>query len=713
MLRRAILTTTWFWMLCGGIRLDAAANGPESRGWSPLQAATPDPSPPPPAAGVPTALPPPERLGGDGRRWALYADATSINGMAWASHWRGGEFWAATDGGALRLDDVGNRLRELTSFDGLPSNRVLSVALDGDGTSVWFGTAHGLARLDPDGHWLHLLGDSDQGRAVDRLVADPRRGDLWIHAPEGLFHWTKAQTMEDLTALRGRWYDEVAGMVLDEVDGDLWLAGPQSLTRRAADGSWARFTAPELGLMLAGGVITCLAISPDSRLWLGTSTGQVWQGSVTSGFVQAPVTHDWGLEPDLATTIETLAVDETGQDIWFAGSGRFAHADLLDPTKSASIDGRTVNGRRSTVRAILPVPDSESAHMGTAVGFLTASPRVGGALVHIHAGEPVEWEAPTAALAYEPTTGAVWIASAHGRIARRDNEGRWVTVADVNADGSGQPPFLLRDMALATLQGELWLATSDGAKVVRGSSGTVESVDLGSLLPATAPVWSVAADTARGTIWLGTDVGAVRIGGDGRHRAFTRGDGLPDGKVQVIAVDGRDGAAWLGTPSGLARVAADGSVRVVRRADGLVGDQVLALAMDAARAELWISTDRGVDVLDGRGVIRHILRVTGDRDRVDAIALDPTSGERWLGTCGRGLLRQTAAGAWDRYGTFDGLPDPKVLSLLVAGDELWIATNGGLLRMFGTPSDAGVRPPTGMRISLPWLGAPALESESG
>lgn len=698
MLRRAMLVVTCVWMLGEAGRPDGPPDGSAALAVAPRQAATPAPPTPTPTAEAP------ERLGPHGRRWSVYADATRINGMVWASRWRGGEFWAATDGGALRLDDVGNRLRHLTSVDGLPANRVLSVAMDADGASVWFGTAQGLARLGADGRWLRLLDEPEPYQAVDRLLADPGRGDLWIHTTRGLFHRSAAGVLEDLTALRGRWYDEVMGMALDEHSGDLWLAGPRSLTRRSADGAWNRFGAAELTVGLVGdAAITSLAMGPDGQLWLGTSGGQIWHGGVVTGFERAPILPNWETEKDVA--VETMAIDDAGQAIWFAGSGLFARADLIDSAKPVVVDGRSVNGRRGTVTAILPVHDSESAHLGTTAGYMSASPRVGGMLVHVGVNIPVDWEAPTASMAQDPRTEATWFVSAPGRLARRDAQGRWGTVSDATRDLPFQTPQVVRDMALAGGQGEVWLATSEGVQVVRGSTGSVTSVDLSRLVPSSVQVRSVATDSRRGTIWLGTDVGAVRIGGNGRMVKIGPESGLPQALVRDIVVDARDGTAWLGTTGGLVRVAPDGTVRVI--ADDLISGQVLTLAMDSARAELWISTDQGVDVVDAGGRVHHVLRITGDGDRVDSIAIDPATGDRWLGTRGRGLLRQTAAGAWERYGTREGLPDLRVRSLLVAGDELWIATDGGLVRVHGQETDVGGRPPVRKRLSLPWLGAPS------
>jgi ligand-binding sensor domain-containing protein len=53
--------------------------------------------------------------------------------------------WVATDAGVLKYDRAGERWVTFTVEDGLSSNRVNSILLDGD--YIWFGTDGGLTRF--------------------------------------------------------------------------------------------------------------------------------------------------------------------------------------------------------------------------------------------------------------------------------------------------------------------------------------------------------------------------------------------------------------------------------------------------------------------------------------------------------------------------------------------------------------------------------------
>src|SRR5262249_15131486 len=74
--------------------------------------------------------------------------------------------------------------QNFTTADGLPDNRVYSIAVDGD--RVWAGTDNGLA-LYENGRWkcFHEADGLSQ-RAVLSLALDKRTHDLWIGTMGGL-----------------------------------------------------------------------------------------------------------------------------------------------------------------------------------------------------------------------------------------------------------------------------------------------------------------------------------------------------------------------------------------------------------------------------------------------------------------------------------------------------------------------------------------------
>jgi len=116
-------------------------------------------------------------------------------------------------------------------------------------------------------------------------------------------------------------------------------------------------------------------------------------------------------------------------------------------------------------------------------------------------------------------------------------------------------------------------------------------------------------------------------------QTFTTEDGLPDSSIRAIRVT--DDGVWVGTDGGLA-LREDGTWRSWSAADGLPDAPVTAIDVDAR------------------------------------------TGDTWLGTWGRGLVRFTG-GRFDRFTQFNsGLAGDLILDIVVDDGIVWTATNEGI-----------------------------------
>ena len=119
------------------------------------------------------------------------------------------------------------RFENFTTANGLPNNRVYSVAVDGD--RIWAGTDNGLA-LYEKGKWkTFTTADGLAHRAVLSLALDKRTHDLWIATLGGLSRYS-AGRFDTFTQLNSGLANDVVYSVT--VQGDnVWVATAAGASR--------------------------------------------------------------------------------------------------------------------------------------------------------------------------------------------------------------------------------------------------------------------------------------------------------------------------------------------------------------------------------------------------------------------------------------------------------------------------------------------------
>jgi ligand-binding sensor domain-containing protein len=190
-------------------------------------------------------------------------------------------------------------------------------------------------------------------------------------------------------------------------------------------------------------------------------------------------------------------------------------------------------------------------------------------------------------------------------------------------------------------------------------------------------------EDAGGTLWAfgtGTRAAASRFTAQGWGQVA-----LPELGIEMRAVRAvyhePDDTFWLATDgAGLLRVQAS-AVRPFGKADGLPSDAVYALLPDPAGG-LWVGTAQGVARVRGE----RVEPVTNEALRGLAIQamLRDREGNLWFGGGAGLVMLESAAGAAQRFGPEDGLPDAPVTSLAEdAEGRLWAGTTEGVARRDG------------------------------
>jgi ligand-binding sensor domain-containing protein len=309
--------------------------------------------------------------------------------------------------------------------------------------------------------------------------------------------------------------------------------------------------------------------------------------------------------------------------------------------------------------------------------------------------------------------GYLWIGTSGGGLDRFDGQ-RFENYSTRN----GLPSNIVNAIA-EDGDGAIWAATEQG--VARLRNGTWQTFGEEDGLPS-ALAHAMFASAEHG-VWAGTAKGAARFQGD-RFVPWPTPPGDPAAWVEAIAGE-RGGGLLFAGQSGLMRLAEGNWTQLVEeptvdvvatsakiwalgisklwRLDGnptapakpvavRPADRSLLSPNRPALRRLFAESDGTVWVIGERGALRLTqpeLRL-GPREGVPTYTvyalLRDREGSLWLGTDGAGVC-QVANLAFTHIGKDQGLPSESVFQIERVGEEIWIATDGGMAAV-GSGSDA-------------------------
>ena len=115
--------------------------------------------------------------------------------------------------------------------------------------------------------------------------------------------------------------------------------------------------------------------------------------------------------------------------------------------------------------------------------------------------------------------------------------------------------------------------------------------------------------------------------------------------------------------------------------DGLPNDHIFSVQADGPR--VWVGTEDGLALIDKN--TGKVVQSWKEKDglpfqAVTAIAVDPATGDVWLGLFGGGLARYSA-GRFDHFHQLNsGLVNDVVYGVAIEGENVWAATTAGASR---------------------------------
>jgi ligand-binding sensor domain-containing protein len=541
-----------------------------------------------------------------------------------------GALWAGTaDAGIARLLPNGSFRRTLSSFDGLPGDRVQALYVRGD--TVWVGTGAGLALLieNPSNGQLSLTRTYTSASTAGALVGDDVRAflqvadTLWCATTAGLSSFAAGVWQERRTALSRpatslafhadtlwaatdlgpyRYADGVfraansghafASQVLFADAAGFYSGSKSSGVRRYVSGVWLAH-----GSGIPSPQVAVLRDGPDGSLWAGTIDG------IARYVLSADSWDARRSDGPRVSAARRAIVDSRG--VWFAtgnayppGSGRGVVLHY-DGGWSAITSG-TTGGSFQSSDAFGILSDREGRLW---IGHCCAS---GDPRPRLDLWDPATdiWSRPSAyniiTLDQAPS-GLVYAAGVEMENGAYVFDAQTAALLDSLTPantGGGLSSNNLRAVRFDAA-GKGWFGSAARGLDVWDGKGTLDHADdvwaHHDVSPSNEVTSLAVLDT--NTAWIGTTSGAGRLVGNGFTRVLTTlgSPGLPSGQVNDLALDSR-GNVWIATSGGLVRADASGSggIEIFTTQDGLVDEDVQALAWDAGHGALWVGTGKGI-----------------------------------------------------------------------------------------------------------------------
>jgi ligand-binding sensor domain-containing protein/signal transduction histidine kinase len=575
---------------------------------------------------------------------------------------RDGYLWLSSQSGLVRFDGV--RFKAFTA-DASPALRgrtrliTTPLAQDRDG-GLWVGSGSGLYRASSDGVRLVATNESFRADIINAAAVDPR-DRLWAVTRSGrVFVIDRDGRQQEIPGTLVSYSG--SSMTIDKA-GDIWIAAGEGAVYRIHDGALAKVALP------AGADVrnpSRVYATHDGAIWFGTQTAIArWKDGQVQHF-PLPATKGFGAVSAMAEDANgILWVGSYGAGLhWFDGKQfrSFTRSDGLSDDRVIDIlpdqqgnmwvatrDGlnrfRSLQVEAFTAHTGLP-SDMPGGMIWDAKGGVWLAPPTGGLFygrIDTNGsafGRVGETPAELVLSLANARDGGVWVGQPNG-IVSRFVDGRPVQ----GARYQGLPPAI---DVLEDTTGTLWIATWRG--LFRGRNGRLERVaqqddfifrlfeDSGGVLwvaaltgvtridpagPTTFVQWpmpqqiavrpNVLFEAPKGTVWVGSDEGLVRV--TGTHPVIVAVQhGLPESWVGAGEAD-RTGRLWLGQLGGLTRIrldelsaVADGKtpalvdVASYKSLDGLPGGDPAAWPHPWSHQEpngkLWFAMGHGIVAVD-------------------------------------------------------------------------------------------------------------------
>jgi signal transduction histidine kinase len=573
-----------------------------------------------------------------------------------------GYIWIGTFGGLARFD--GERFTVLNSANtpGFESDQIFSLYESPSG-ALWMGTVdNGVIRLQDGVATTYNERDGLSNRWVTSIRGD-LEGNVWVNTAEGGVAHIVGGNLEAYPSHRGR---AVREFFLQAQDGSMWFRCGQDVVRFAADGSIATLHSKEPTVFFVreardgsvwialrdryrlvryhDGTFTdvplpsvkpshlkgelllysfAMTVDPDQQLLLLTPAGLV---RIVDGTLSPPEALPLPAQPGESLKIRSLLVGRE-RNLWIGTIGdgliRLRRAPLTAYGKDEGLSDSNFSsvfqdreGRIWLGGDVLYWFDGHRFHRVPRIGNILsiAQTRDGdlwfggyGGLYRLRSGVLTNFkvDAPAVKIIFQDREGTLWIGGL-----REERLGGLYRFHEGKLD---QVPGISDVRAITEdRDGGLWLGGLAGLRYIRGSK--IVTYDRNQGLSSNS-VYDIHQDST-GTLWVATYGGGLNRFRDGRFRAITTQDGLPDNLLLGILEDGK-GNLWFSSNQSVFRLSlkelndfADGKLPFLSPVSYGAAEGMRSTESNGGNPGGWITSDGRIWFPTLRGVV----------------AIDPTAG---------------------------------------------------------------------------------------
>lgn len=521
----------------------------------------------------------------EGRFQIAFAEEVTAGTAVWSfCQAKDGAVWAATNNGLVRWAKGATRV--FRKADGLPTDKLRSVAFDRDGT-LWIGTSGG-GLVSYSGGRFDTLGPGKEfpNAEVRAVLPDPEGGVWAATAGGGLVHVLHGK-VTTFTVVDGLPTDQLSALALD-AQGSLWIGTWGSGLCRMRAGRFSCLSSAE---GLSADQIWSLHADLEGSLWVGT-----WVGGLNR--LRDRRFLVFGTPEGLSHDNTRAVLHARDGAMWVATAG--GGVNRIEGDRITTFGKK--DGLPSEEASSLWEDRDGSIWVGTYTSGLARLKRGRITSFGISEGLPgIDVRA-----IYQDRAGTLWAATMTG-LARFNGRG-FVPVKAQMVPLGGVVISMFEDHA-----GTLWLGTA-GNGLVRLRDGEFRVLTTSDGL-ASNRVMAFHEDE-RGSLWIGTGGGGITRLRDGRLVTIRPSDGLWDGFAQTILED-RAGNLWMTCNRGFFRASlkeldafADGRLAKVTsvsygaldalRSTTFAGGQPSG-AVDS-QGRLWLPSYKGLVVVDPSNV---------------------------------------------------------------------------------------------------------------